>query len=89
MTYVQKPNSGTLFQNNKGDNDKRPDYRGELNVDGVLFEIAAWEKRGSKGTFLSLSVKPKQERESASVRERPSGGGRQTRRDDLDSEIPF
>lgn len=83
MTYVQKPNSGTLFQNDKGDNDKRPDYRGELNVDGVLFEIAGWKKQGSKGTFLSLSVKPKQERQ-----ERPSGGGR-PRGPQLDDEIPF
>ena len=83
MTYVQKPNSGTLFQNDKGDNDKRPDYRGELNVDGVLFEIAGWKKQGSKGTFLSLSVKPKQERQ-----DRPSGGGR-PRSGDIGDEIPF
>lgn len=82
MTYVQKPNSGTLFQNDKGDNDKRPDYRGELNVDGVLFEIAGWKKQGSKGTFLSLSVKPKQERA-----ERPSGG--RQRNTDLDDSVPF
>ena len=88
MTYVQKPNSGTLFQNDKGDNDKRPDYRGELNVDGVLFEIAGWKKHGSKGTFLSLSVKPKQERQERAP-ERGTRTPASVRHDDMDSEIPF
>lgn len=60
--FVHKDNSGSLFRNDKGGNDKRPDYRGDLNIGGVLYEIAGWIKEGINGKpkFMSLSVKPKE-----------------------------
>lgn len=62
--FVLKPGQGTLFRNDKGDNAKRPDYRGEVNVGGTVYELAGWKKDGARGPFLSLSAKPKQEKPS-------------------------
>lgn len=69
MAWEHKDGSGSLFKNDKKGNEKAPDYRGELMTGGVLMEIAAWLKEGKNGKFLSLSVKPKQERQKESVKE--------------------
>lgn len=49
-------NKGVLFTNDKGDNDKRPDYKGRGNWGGKEFELSGW-KRMSKDNkpYLSLS----------------------------------
>gem|GEM_PF-1367166 len=54
-------NSGVLFKNDKGDNPKRPDFRGSLMVGGVDHNISAWirESRKSGKKFLSLQVEEK------------------------------
>lgn len=59
MAYEQKPLTGALFKNDKGDNDKRPDYRGDCLIDGVTYKIAAWLKDGNKGKFMSLRFEVK------------------------------
>ncbi len=59
MEYDNK-NTGILTKNDKAGNEKRPDYRGFLNVSGVDYELAGWiRKRKSDGQpFLSLTVQP-------------------------------
>ena len=53
--YVIKENSGTLFKNNKKDNDNAPDYTGKVNVHGHTLKIAAWVNTSKKGNkYLSL-----------------------------------
>ena len=32
---------GVLFKNDKGDNEKRPDIKGELTIEGVTYQLAA------------------------------------------------
>lgn len=61
MAFEQKEGQGALFRNDKGDNPNRPDYKGEILIDGTLYEIAGWLKDGAKGKFLSLSAKPKEQ----------------------------
>ena len=52
-------NKGALFKNEK-QNDRQPDYRGPINVDGSEYELSAWVKQSDKvGSFLSISVTPK------------------------------
>jgi hypothetical protein len=90
MAYVLKDGQGSLFKNENRTSDNHPNARGDLMIDGVLYEIAAWTKTGTKGPFQSLSVKRKearQERPQASDqrREPPNSYGD---RDD-GGDIPF
>ena len=54
-------NSGVLFKNDKGNNPKRPDYRGSIAVAGVDYNISGWirESKKSGDKFLSLKVESK------------------------------
>jgi len=92
MAYEPKDGSGALFKNDKGGNEARPDYRGDLMLNGVQYEISSWLKTAQNGNkFMSLSVKPKQERQQSAPsrpanKPAPAGSGF----DDLDdSSIPF
>jgi hypothetical protein len=69
MAYEQKDGDFTLFRNEKGDNPKRPDWKGKALIDGSEYEVAAWDKRGAKGEFISGKIKV---REMAT---KPEGGG--------------
>lgn len=87
MAYEHKDGHGSLFQNDKGGVDTRPDYRGDFMLDGQLYEMAGWKKQGAKGPFLSLAIKPKEQRQDTP----PAGGNTKpggTWPDDGDS-IPF
>jgi uncharacterized protein (DUF736 family) len=60
MTQYDNTNSGALFRNDKK-SEKHPDYRGDINVNGVDYWISAWLKTSKKGTkFMSLSVTEKE-----------------------------
>ena len=49
-------NSGVLFTNTKK-NEKHPDFKGQLNVEGKEWEIAAWNRTSKAGKqFLSLKI---------------------------------
>lgn len=64
MAYVLRDGQGSLFRNENKTADNHPNARGELMIDGVLYEISAWTKQGKKGAFQSLSVKRKEARQS-------------------------
>jgi hypothetical protein len=86
MSYEQRDNSGTLFNNReaKATNERAPDYKGSIMVSGEEFWLSAWIKEGQKGKFMSLSVQPKEAKA-------PAKPARQSRpsRDDFDSDVPF
>ena len=55
-------NSGVLFKN-ESENEKAPNYKGKINVDGKEYELAAWIREGKKGKFMSLKVQePRQKK---------------------------
>lgn len=59
MAYQRKPGEFSMNKNDKGDNPKRPDYRGEgLDLNGNPVEIAAWIKEGPKGKWMACTMKP-------------------------------
>lgn len=73
-------NRGSIFKNDKKEEEKHPDMTGSLNVNGTDYWISAWKKTSKAGTsFLSLSVRPKQETPRQS-----SQPTRKTKKDDLD-----
>jgi hypothetical protein len=55
-------NRGILFRNDQKQDDKHPDYRGSINIDGREYWLSGWRKETKKGTALSLSVQPKEAR---------------------------
>jgi len=60
-------NSGVLFKN-ESDNEKAPNYKGKINVNGKDFEIAAWVRESKAGTkFLSLKVQEPREKKPKPV----------------------
>jgi len=59
--------SGALFKNEKGDNPKRPDYKGSYtDGEGNEFWVSAWVKQSQKGdSFMSFSMQPKEAQKQA------------------------
>ena len=56
MAEYDKTNTFTLNKNDNGDNPKRPDYRGKLNVDGIEFTLSGWVREGANGKFIAGAV---------------------------------
>ena len=75
---------GVLFPNDKGDNPKRPDMTGNLEIDGTKYRVSAWQKTSQKGNdFLSFVV----EEDDGSRRAAPQQNGANT--EPLNDSIPF
>lgn len=89
MSY-DNTNRGALFKNDRKETDSHPDLSGKIDVDGKEYWLSGWTKRNDDGTFkvLSLSVKPKEQRQEAS---RPARGkpASQQADDFQDDDIPF
>lgn len=83
-------NRGALFKNDKeGGNPKWPDYRGNLNVNGLEFWIDAWISKSKKGaTYMSLKVKPKVDKGERTTQDQAIANGPGAAKD-FDDDIPF
>ena len=57
----QRDNSGVLFKSDKIENERSPQYKGNITVDGKEYWISAWIKEGKSGKFMGLAVSPKEE----------------------------
>ena len=79
-------NRGALFKNEEKTQDNFPDYKGSINVNGVDLWISGWLKTSEKTgkRFMSLSVKPKDEKPTKQPPKGKSSGF-----DDMDSDVPF
>ena len=83
MAYEMKPDSGSLFKNDKREKETHAHARGSALIDGVSYYVDAWtntDKNGNK--YQSLKFKRKDTQAAQ------SGGGWQARADDLNDD-PF
>lgn len=95
MTEYDNNCRGVLFKNKrKEEGDKKPEYTGSLNVDGVDYFLDAWLKTSQAGEkFMSVSVKRKDKQagsappQQAQRQQAPQQAG--SGFDDLDDLPPF
>ena len=76
----KRDNSGVLFKSDKIENERSPQYKGNITVDGKDYWISAWIKEGKSGKFMGLALSPKEQ-------QRPSERSKATNFDD--SDLPF
>ena len=79
--YEQKDMTGSMFDNDKGDNPNRPDMRGSVTIDGTKYSLSAWHNESKAGKkYVSLKVSEWQDRPAQT-----NGAAQKS----LDDEIPF
>lgn len=93
MSQYDNSNTGMLFKNDKGDNEKRPDYKGSLVVlqpgeywiSGWIREAGPNSKRaGEKFISMKLEMKENQAQpQRAAVQQQPATVA------NMDDDIPF
>lgn len=69
-----KVNEGVIFKNDKKpEGSKQPDYRGEINCDGVKKEIALWVRKSEAGkSYFSVKIsEPYQAQEKREPQRQP------------------
>jgi len=58
--FEHRPDSGSLFLNDKAGNDARPDFKGEGIFHGVPSWLSIWKKKTKAGdTWLSIQITKK------------------------------
>jgi len=87
VTYDNR-NKGVMFKNDQGDNPKRPNYRGSVNVEGVEYNLSAWVRESQKtgDKFLSLSIEKKGER---NFKPKEKAAPQTSSQPDFDDPLPF
>lgn len=91
MAFEQRDNSGTVFVNERKENDSHPDRTGSAMIDGVQYWVSGWVKTGAKGQFLSLAFKRKEGTGArpSTERDTPVRKPAPSRHDDMNDEVPF
>jgi hypothetical protein len=78
-----RDNSGSISKNEKKEEDRHPDIKGQATIDGRAYWVAGWLKENDRGKWYSLSFTPKDDQPKPAPK--PAGGGKP----DLDDDIPF
>ena len=91
MTY-DNTNSGMMMRNENRENERQPEFKGSLDVDGVQYWISAWVNTGKEGSkiegkkYFSIKLTAKDDHKES----KPQGNkARVGFERDLDDEIPF
>jgi hypothetical protein len=85
MAYEQKDGDFALFPNDRKTNERAPDWKGTIVINGTKMEIAGWNKPGRSGDFIAGKWQPMRERKQEPPQKRDEGPPP----DDLNDRIPF
>ena len=68
MAYEHRDGQGSMFRNEK-QNERQPDYRGTIVINGTTYEIAGWERTSKRGSsYISLQASLPRERDGQDAR---------------------
>lgn len=59
---MKRDNSGTIGKNDRRTQDNHPTHSGSAMIDGREYWVNGWVKNSDRGSFLSLSFRPKEPR---------------------------
>lgn len=80
MAFIQNNLSGSLFRNDRKEQDNHPDYTGSAKIEEVDYWVSGWVKKARSGKkFMSLAFTKKEESQVS------TGPGAE----DFDDDIPF
>lgn len=91
MNY-DNTNSGMLMRNENRENDRQPEFRGSLDVEGTQYWISAWVNTGKEGSkiegkkYFSIKLTAKDAPKELKSQTNKARVGFER---DLDDEIPF
>lgn len=80
MAYEMKPNSGSMFENDKAGNESRPDYKGKARVGDKAVWVSAWWGESRNGPYLSLRFEEMTEEQIAQYLPEAASSSAPTRR---------
>ena len=64
LNQWDKEGQGKLWNNDKKESDKQPDFTGSLVLDGVKYSLAGWNNVSKAGdTYIGLRIKPWEDRD--------------------------
>lgn len=85
--YQPKLNSGNLHPNKYKEKETQPDYRGKINISGVVWDISGWLNKNKNGDkYLAVQI---QEEYKPPQPEQPAQGQAAVMPVQLDDKIPF
>lgn len=90
MEQRDNKNRGALWPNDKKSQQNHPDYRGQVDVEGVKYWVSAWAGNGSnpKAPALSFSIK-KADAAPITQHNQEKGDGYQRQPGDESDAVPF
>jgi len=88
MSFQHKPNSGSLFKNDKKETDAHPNAKGTALIDGVEYWVSAWTNKDKNDQpYQKLTFKRKDEAHSEGMNEARKAAD--LYREEVEDDIPF
>ena len=85
MSQYDNNLTGALFKHDKQGNEKRPDYKGSAEIEGVQYWVSAWVRNTAKGKCLSMKYERKEQQSAPAPAAKPAPAAQ----DAFDDDIPF
>jgi hypothetical protein len=71
MAYEMKPDTGSIFKNDKREKDTQPNGKGQALIGGVEYWVSAWTNDGPRGKYQQLKFERKDAQKAAPTRPAP------------------